>query len=258
VSVSPDTSSISLAERVGGSAAVATVLSVETLSPSLAAVTMSVPDVSIGGVPGNDVMISFMRPSGTLARRRFSIRSIDPESKTLTFWVTTHHEGLASEWLRNASPGATTDLIGPRGKIALDPMADWYLFVGDISALGAFYNLADAIEVPGKAIFIVEVPTAQDIVTPTFPEGLGVTGIFIERQERSANDPEGLLRGLAAFEFPPGEGHVYLFGEFHQINALKLALLDRGVELAQISMKAFWRTGRENQDHGEPDKSLSS
>jgi NADPH-dependent ferric siderophore reductase len=255
MSATPDASSISLAERVGGIATVATVTSVEQLSPSLAAVTLSVPDVAIGGVPGNDVMISFTRESGSLARRRYSIRRIDPEAKTLTFWVTTHHDGLASEWLRNAPAGAATDIIGPRGKIALDPLADWYLFVGDISALGAFYNLADAIEVPGKAIFIVEVPTAQDIVTTAFDEGLGVTGIFIERQDRSPSDPEGLLRGLAAFEFPDGDGHAYLFGEFHQINAVKLALLDRGLELGQISMKAFWRTGRENQDHGEPDKS---
>ena len=250
----PDASTISLAERLGVLAMTATVQSVVALSPSLAAVTLNVPNIAIGGVPGNDVMIAVPKPDGGLARRRFSVRSFDPEKDTVTFWVTTHHDGLASEWLRDAQPGSSTDLVGPRGKIQLEPLADWYLFVGDISALGAFYNLAEAIELPGKAIFIVEVPSAQDIVTAPFDEGLGVTGIFVERQGREPNDPVGLLRGLAAFEFPEGEGHAYLFGEFKQINAVKLALLDRGLTTEQCSMKAFGRQGKANQDHGEPDK----
>lgn len=250
----PDSSTLSLAERLGVLAMTATVQTVNPLSPSLSSVTLRVPDTAIGGVPGNDVMISVPKPEGGLARRRYSVRSVDTEASTVTFWITTHHDGLASEWLREAQAGAQTDLVGPRGKVKLEPLADWYLFVGDISALGAFYNLAEAIEIPGKAIFVVEVPTADDIVTTSFDEGLGVTGIFIERQGREANDPEGLLRGLAALEFPEGEGHVYLFGEFKQINAVKIALLDRGITLEQISMKAFWRQGKANQDHGEPDK----
>ncbi len=250
----PDASTLSLAERLGVLAMTATVRSVEAMSPSLSEVTLDVPDIAIGGAPGNDVMIAVPKPDGGLARRRFSIRSFDPEQNTVSFWITTHHDGLASEWLRSAKPGSVTDLVGPRGKIQLAPLADWYLFVGDISALGVFYNLAEAIELPGKAIFIVEVPSAQDIVTASFDEGLGVTGIFVERQGREPNDPEGLLRGLAAFEFPEGEGHAYLFGEFKQINAVKIALLDRGLTTEQLSMKAFWRQGKANQDHGEPDK----
>ncbi|MEI6710122.1 MAG: siderophore-interacting protein [Actinomycetota bacterium] len=254
----PDASSTSLAERLGVRAVTATVQSVATLSPSLAAVTLSVPDIAIAGVPGNDVMISIAKLDGSLARRRYSVRSTNAEESTVTFWVTTHHDGLASEWLRSATPGAQTDLVGPRGKIVLDPLADWYLFVGEISALGAFYNLAEAIEIPGKAIFIVEVPEATDIVTTSFDPGLGVTGIFIERQGRAPSDAEGILRGLAAFEFPEGHGHAYLFGEFSQIKAAKLALLDRGLTEDQISSKAFWRQGKANQDHGEPDKTADS
>lgn len=235
-------------------ATVANVVSTTQLSPSLASVTIRVPDIAIAGVPGNDIMISVPKETSGEARRRFSVRSVDRDNNTITFWMTTHHEGLASNWVKKAIPGTELDVIGPRGKITLDPLADWYLFVGEVSALGAFYNLADAIEVPGQAIFIVEVPSAQDIVTAQFDEGLGVTGIFIERQDRKADDPEGVLRGLAAFEFPEGDGHAYLFGEFHQVNAAKIALLDRGMSEEQISSKAFWRTGRSNQDHGEPDK----
>ena len=63
------------------------------------------------------------------------------------------------------------------------------------------------------------------------------------------------MRGLAAFALPPDEGHAYLFGEFNAMKAVRTALLDRGLSKEQISLKAFWRAGSANADHGEPDKS---
>ncbi len=92
-------------------------------------------------------------------------------------------------------------------------------------------------------------------MSATFDEGLGVTGIFVDRQGRELNDPAGLFSGLAAFELPSGIGHAYLFGEFHVVRALQDALLDRGLKPEQISHKPYWRAGLSNAEHGEPDKS---
>jgi hypothetical protein len=114
--------------------------------------------------------------------------------------------------------------------------------------------MAQSIDVPGKAIFIVEIDFADDALSAPFDEGLGVTGIFVDRMGRATSDAEGLLRGLAAFELPPDLGHAYLFGEFHVMRVLESALLDRGLRPEQISHKAFWRSGRSNADHGEPVK----
>jgi NADPH-dependent ferric siderophore reductase len=139
----------------------------------------------------------------------------------------------------------------------LDEVADWHLFVGDITALGSAYRMAQSIEAPGRAIFIIEIDHLDDALTAPFDEGIGITGIFVERQGRAKDDPAGLLSGLAAFAFPPDAGHAYLFGEFHVMKALRSALLDRGLDENDIHMKAFWRVGRGNQDHGEPDKSES-
>ena len=38
------------------------------------------------------------------------------------------------------------------------------------------------------------------------------------------------------------------------MKAVRAALLDRGLDEDAISMKAFWRVGRNNADHGEPEK----
>jgi NADPH-dependent ferric siderophore reductase len=247
----PHESSISLAERLGALACVGTIAQREHLSDGLVALTIAVPDSSIAGVPGNDVMVRL--PHGdTAVRRRYSVRSHTDE--TVTLWISTRHEGPGAAWATSAPIGSAVDLVGPRGKIVLDPMADWHLFVGDTSALGAFYRLADSIESPGRAIFIIEVDDPQDSITTSFDEGLGVTGIFVDRQDRADNDATGLLRGLSALAWPDDEGHAYLFGEFSVMKSVAVALRDRGLDGDAISQKAFWRGGRANQEHGEPDK----
>ena len=211
--------------------------------------------LALAGVPGNDVMIRLSDARGRLVSRRYSVRDVDAEKDELTLWVTVDHEGPGSTWVQSAQPGDEIDVIGPRGKIPLDPLADWHLFMGDISALAAAYRMASSIDVPGRAIFIIEIDAPDDALATTFDEGLGVTGIFVERRGRDLNDAAGLLSGLAAFELPPDLGHVYLFGEFHVVRTLVTAVTDRGVAPEQISHKPYWRSGLSNAEHGEPDKS---
>jgi NADPH-dependent ferric siderophore reductase len=250
----PDDSSQQLAERVGATASLCEVISSTPLSTSIYELVLGGNATTLAGVPGNDVMIRLVDAQGRFVRRRYSVRGLDAANDQFTLWLTVDHDGPGSQWVKEATKGELVDVIGPRGKVPLDPLADWHLFIGDASGLAAFYRMAQSIEVPGKAIFIVEIDAADDALSAPFDEGLGVTGIFVDRQGRSTSDPEGLLRGLAAFELPPDLGHAYLFGEFHIMRVLESALLDRGLAPEQISHKAFWRSGRSNADHGEPIK----
>jgi NADPH-dependent ferric siderophore reductase len=255
MTTTPDPTSVQLADRLGAQAHVCAVVSTTRLSTSIIAVVLGGSAEALGGVPGNDVMIRLADANGRLVSRRYSVRSVDQSTDTLTLWVTIEHEGPGSTWAREAKARDEIDVIGPRGKIPLDLDADWHLFVGDASALAASYRMAESIEVPGRAIFIIEIDAPDDALSNTFDEGLGVTGIFVDRKGRALNDPAGLFSGFAAFELPAGAGHAYLFGEFHVIRALQSALLDRGLRPEQISHKPYWRYGTSNQDHGEPDKS---
>ncbi len=250
----PHDSSTELAARLDTNVGVGVIVSSTVLSPSLREVVIG-HAACYAGAPGNDIMVRLADATGKFVRRRYSVRAVDPETDQLTLWVTSTHEGAGSVWARGARAGDEVDLVGPRGKITLDPKADWHLFVGDTSAFGAFYRLAESIEVPGQAIFVVEVATGEDALSATFDEGLGVTGIFVDHQGRAANNAAGVLSGLAALELPAGEGHAYLFGEFTVMKAAHAALIERGLDDEHISRKAFWRAGRHNAEHGEPDKS---
>lgn len=251
----PDDSSVQLAERLGIISASCDVVATHQLSTSVHELVLGGPAKELAGVAGNDVMVRVTNHAGAFVRRRYSVRALDENLDQLTLWITTAHGGAGSSWAQRVRPGQLVDVIGPRGKITLDEHADWHLFVGDLSGMGAFYRMAQSIEAPGRAIFIIEVDAPDDALTAPMGEGLGLTGIFVDRMGRPQNDPSGLMSGLAAFEFPPDRGHAYLFGEFRVTRALQVALRDRGLTDEQISRKAFWRYGRANADHGEPDKS---
>ena len=250
----PHQSSLDLAQRLKTNVQVCDVVLARDLSTSLREITLHGDAAALAGVPGNDVMVRLSDRSGSFTRRRYSVRSVDEQLDQFTLWICTVHDGVGSQWVRRAQPGDTVDVVGPRGKIPLDPDADWHLFMGDATGFSAFYRMAQSITPPGRAIFIVEIDHDDDARTAVFDEGLAVSAIFVSRFSRARNDPGGLLNGLAALALPPGTGHAYLFGEFSVINVLRSALVDRGMDDEQISRKAYWRIGRKNAENGEPEK----
>lgn len=243
-----------LAVRLGANAHVCDVVTVRPLSTSLSEVTLRGGAALLTGQPGNDVMVLVGTSKEHVVRRRYSVRAVALERDEFTLWVTTGHDGDGARWARDATPGDSVDVIGPRGKIVLAPEAHWHLFVGDVSSLSAFYRMAESVSAPSQVLFVVDIAHDDDALTTTLPEGVGVTGVFVDRAGRAANDPAGILSGLAALSLPEGPGHAYLFGEFAVMRAAARALGERGLDTDHVSSKAFWRAGRSNAAHGEPIK----
>lgn len=246
-------SSATLAARLGVVARGCTVVSTTPVSPSLMEVVLRGDAAELAGVPGNDVMV-LIADGATLTRRRFSVRSLDPEADTMALWICTTHDGPAVRWARAAGAGDVVDVLGPRGKIPLHQSALWHLFVGDVSALGAFHRLAQSIPTPSRAIFVIEIDSPGDALIAQVNEALAVTAIFVDRNGRAHDDPRGLLNALALLSLPSDEGHAYLFGEFHVVRAAHTVLRDRGLAPEQISLKAYYRVGHANGANGEPAK----
>jgi NADPH-dependent ferric siderophore reductase len=246
----PKDSSVQLAERTGAHARVATLVAREQLSASLVQVTLEADVDALAGHAGQDVMV--LVNTETTMRRRYSVRRVNRDAGTLDLWIQTTHDGPGATWARDAELGSTLDVVGPRGKIFLDPVADWHLFVGAVSALGAFYSLAESIEPPGRALFVVEIDDPSDALTTPFDEGLAVTGVFVDRAGREQRDPAGLLAALATLELPADEGHAYVFSEFHVTRTIRAALTERGLSDSALSHKAYFRAGLANRDGGEP------
>lgn len=172
--------------------------------------------------------------------RRYTIRWWDPEARQLAIDFVTHgDEGIAGRWAQHARPGDRLQLLGPSGGFAPDPGADWYLMVGDESALPA---IAASIEQvpdgrPVVAVLVVDGPDHE--LDLACPGDLQVTWLH---RAGEADSTDRLVATLAALELPTGRVHGFVHGEAGETRAVRRHLLgDRGYEPDHLSISPYWR-----------------
>jgi NADPH-dependent ferric siderophore reductase len=226
------------------------VVSSDRLSPAMQRLVLTAPELAgLAYQPGQDLMLMVGVAGDRPIRRRYTIAGLDHARRLVTLDVVRHGDGPGERWVAAARPGDQVEGIGPRGKIFLNPAADWHLFAGDESALPACFAMAGALPAGARALLILEIPGAadeQELVTAADAE---LT--WLHRDGQPAGEPARLV-AAAAEPLPPGRGHAYLAGEARVVLALREALAARGMAPGQISPKAYWGRGRANADHGEP------
>jgi NADPH-dependent ferric siderophore reductase len=199
---------------------------------------------------GQDVMLVLGDGERPLSRR-YSIRGFDPQSRMLELNIVAHGvHGPGAEWASTTLPDDRINGVGPRGKIYLDPSADWHMFLGDDTAAPASLNMLEALPagVPGMAF--LEVTAADDELSTLSPQPV----TWLHRGETAAISSDLLVDAMTAAELPPGRGHVYIAGEVQVVAAVQRAALARRLAPEQLSPKAYWGRGKSNANNGEPEK----
>ena len=239
-----------LAERLGVGLYDLEVVEAAPLSPAIRRIRLRADGLgSMSYQPGQDLMISVARLEGRVVRRRYTIRELDRTAGTVTIDVVLHGDGPGARWAGRAASGDRLEAIGPRGKVVVDPGADWHLFVGDESFTPAAWAMSASVE-PSRATSILEA-APEDIAGSDWPTDGDVRWVT-RPASRPVADGTGLLAALDAWSPPIGRGHVYVGGEARVVGALRQSLLARGLDGDRLSAKAYWRAGAANADHGEP------
>jgi NADPH-dependent ferric siderophore reductase len=246
-----------LAERLGVGAYTLHVLEVVNLAPTMRRLRVGAEGGALAGFSfeaGQDLMIDVARQDERTVRRRYTIRRFDPERQLLDLDFVLHGDGPAAQWATQAAPGMSFEAIGPRGKISLDPVATWHLFVGDETFVPAVGAMLDALPEGGRAVAVVEVDSAADArsLGDDLRSGNGIAVQFVERGNRPAGRALALLDALDVVDFPPESRHAYVAGEHHVVGEIRKQLAERGFAPTEVSRKAYWRMGQANAEHGEP------
>ncbi len=205
-------------------------------------------------LPGQDLMLTVPAAGGATYRRRYTIRSFEPEAPAVDLDMVLHGDGPGAAWAASVRPGAHIGAIGPRGKVTVDPAADWHLFAGDDSALPASLAMAESLDGPDQGLVVLEVDGVEDEQPARAPAGWEVPVRWLHRGGADPSSGANLVAALGALSLPAGRGHAYLAGELGVVAAMRTALLARGMEADQISAKPYWRHGRANAPHGEPER----
>ncbi len=227
-----------------------TVERTELLTPNMVRIVFGGPGLAgfePSGFTDEYVKVTFpVAGSDRPASRRYSIRHWDPTSREATIDFVVHGDtGVTGRWAASARPGDLLHMSGPSGGYRPDPAADWYLMVGDESALPAIATSLEAVPPGRPALAVLLADDADHELLLDSPGELQVTWVH-----RSAHaDPSAaFLAAVESLTFPPGPVSAFVHGEAAETRSVRRHLLaDRGVNRDAISVSPYWRRGQTDE-----------
>jgi NADPH-dependent ferric siderophore reductase len=227
----------------------ATVSSVEQLTPAMLRIVFKSEEFDDfeSASPDDHVKMSFPNPDNPdlePAKRDFTPRSFDKTSLTIDFAL--HDAGPAIDWAKNAEVGDSMTIGGPRGSSVVPDDFDWYLFVGDETALPAIGRWVEQLRanVPVSTYAVIE--GAND--KQTFKTAAAHKDVWVVRSPGS-DDAAALLKELANFEAPKGDGYIWIAAEASVAKTLRDYFLNRRQHpKAWVKAAGYWKRGVADAD----------
>lgn len=177
--------------------------------------------------------------------RTYTIRQQRADEIDVDFVL--HDEpGPASSWAQHAKVNDSI-LIGGPGPTKRIAQGDWYLLIGDMTALPAIsVNLA---ELPDAAIgyAVIEVISKDDIQPIPHPAGIKIKWIVTPHPGENATN---LLSQVTELAWHPGNASVWIACEFNSMKALRQYFKhDRPVTRERLYISSYWKLGNNEDQH---------
>ena len=240
-----------------------TVVRTETLSPTLTRVVLGGPELRRFQASASTdayVKLTFLLPGVDYPRpldlarvraelppeqwpvvRTYTVRSWDEAAGELAIDFVVHGDaGIAGPWAARATVGDELLIAGPGGGYAPNPDADFYLYVGDESALPAIAAALAALPADAVGAAVIEVHDAASESAVSAPPGVAVTWVH------AGDRPVGaaLVEAVQAVDFPAATVDAFVHGEAGFVKELRKVLrVDRGVPRERLSISGYWRIG---------------
>lgn len=178
---------------------------------------------------------------GRPAMRDYTPRAFDPVAGTFVIDFALHQAGPATAWAMGAKPGDTIQIGGPKGSAVMADDFDWYLLIGDETALPAIGRRLEELRPGVRVIVVAHVGASEDRLTLPERGGLSVHWSYGSDTEDSAGQLTALLDGLA---LPDGEGYVWIAGEAKLARALRAHVVEvLGHPREWVKAAGYWSRG---------------
>ena len=159
--------------------------------------------------PDDHVKLLIDGPGGEPVMREYTPRAFDPQAGTLTIDFAVHEAGPATQWAVDAAPGDRLTVAGPRGSTVIAPVFDWWLLIGDETALPAMGRWVEGMA-QGAAV------TTLGLVTgPAEEQHWQTLANHVAHWCHRADpaDPQAAASAVAGLDLPEGRGFVWIAAE---------------------------------------------
>lgn len=185
----------------------------------------------------------FIPMAGGLEERRdYTPRAFDRTAKTLTIDFAIHDAGPATRWAVEAAIGDVLEIGGPRGSMIVPTTFDWWLLVGDETALPAIGRRLEELPPGARAISVVAVTgPAEEQALVTLADH---SAVWVHRPGDQDDAPDSLIGALDQIVLPPGDGFVWIAAEARVARALRAYMIEqRGHPPGWMKAAGYWRKG---------------
>jgi NADPH-dependent ferric siderophore reductase len=225
-----------------------TVTSTELLTPRMRRFGFTSPDLRDFTSAAHDDHIKLFFPASgedaddrDICMRDFTPRRFDRSGGTLVIDFALHEAGPATRWAASARIGDTLQVGGPRGSAVVPDDFDWYLLIGDETAIPAIGRRVEElrIDVPVATFILTEAGETQD-----FPTKAVWTPRWIAR-DTSLDDAALLRTALADHALPEGEGFVWIAAEASVARSIRAFITeDLGHPRQWTKAAGYWKRGQ--------------
>lgn len=209
----------------------------ERLSPGLQAVTFG--GAALAGFTSlsfdDHVKFIFTDAAGQEQRRDYTPRHFDAARHELTLVFALHDGGAASDWAQRAQVGDAAVIGGPRGSMVIPDHLDWYLLIGDATALPAIARRLDELPATARTVVLLQTGDAQD--QHLLPARAGLT-------QQWCPDATSLIGAARRVALPEGRGFGWCAGEAGTMAQLRDVLIaEHGLARTHVKVSAYWKPG---------------
>ena len=174
--------------------------------------------------------------------RDYTPRYWDIAKGTLELDFVLHGDGPASSWAAKAAIGDKLVIGGPRGSLVVPAAFDWYLLVGDETALPAIGRRIEELPAGSKVVAIIEVEDEAEEQTSQTQTDLEL--IYCHRNGMAAGTTDLLLEAVKRQAFPSGTAYAYIAGESSMSKAVRAHLTEeRGFNPEYVKAAGYWLLG---------------
>ncbi|WP_043316064.1 siderophore-interacting protein [Microbulbifer sp. HZ11] len=178
--------------------------------------------------------------------RTYTIRN-QRENEIDVDFVVHDHPGPAGSWALGAQPGDRILVGGPGPRKLINPAGDWFLLVGDMTALPAIsVNLA-LLPNTAQGTVVIEIASEADHQSLSCPPGVDIVWVV----SRNPSSPgEALFDAVAELPWREGAPSVWCACEFSSMRRFRAYFREeRATDPKLRYISSYWKYGLSEDQH---------
>lgn len=171
--------------------------------------------------------------------RDYTPRKFDPDKNELEIDFVLHQDGVGSNWAKQADVGQTLTIGGPRGSRIVPFDFDWYLMVGDETAIPSIARRLEELPAGVQAVAVIEVDSEADVIS--FETRALVTLHWVFRNGQRPGTSTGLRDKVMSVPIPAGDYFAWIATEKSLAMEIKNLLMTiKGAQENWIKATGYW------------------